>query len=95
MHQPEPVPAVCGGRGEGRSLPRPSRSSSWRRPASSFSAIGCERKSYSSREDSARKREANALIVRCWRYAGFKNSDRKVIWSEVNGESGWGASDSE
>jgi hypothetical protein len=95
MRQPEPAPAVCGGIGEGRFLPRPSRSSSSRSPASSFSAIDDERKSYSSSEDSDRKRDASALIVRCWRYEGFKNSERKEISSAVKGESGEGASKSE
>jgi hypothetical protein len=95
MRQPEPAPAVCGGIGEGRFLPRPSRSSSSRSPASSFSAIAGERKSYSSREDSDKKRDANALIVRGWRYEGFKNSERKDISSAVKGESGEGASKSE
>ena len=88
MRQPEPDPAVCGGMGEGRFLPRPSRSSSSRSPTSSFSAIARERKSYSSSEDSERKRDASALIARGWRYVGFKNSERKEIWSAVKGESG-------
>jgi hypothetical protein len=67
MRQPEPVPAVCGGMGDGRFLPRPSRSSNSRKPASSFSAIGAERKSYNSSDDSIAKRAANAFIVRFWR----------------------------
>jgi hypothetical protein len=95
MRQPEPDPALCGGIGEGRSLPRPSRSSSSRNPASSFSAIGRDRKSYSSREDSDRKRDASALIARGWRYVGFKNSERKEMWSEVKGVSGVGGASSE
>jgi hypothetical protein len=96
MRQPEPAPAVCGGMGEVRFLPRPSRSSSSRKPASSFSAIGGDRKSYSSREDSDRKRDASAFIARGWRYVGFKNSERKEMWSEVRGVSGvGGASESE
>ena len=88
MRHPEPDPAVCGGMGKGRFLPRPSRSSNSRRPASSFSAIGRDRKSYSWREDSARKRDARAFIVRGWRYVGFKNSERKEMSSAVNGEPG-------
>jgi len=87
MRHPEPEPATCGGMGKGRFVPRPSRLSSSRRPASSFSAIGGERKSYSSSEDSAKKREASAFIVRRWRYVGFTNSERKETSSAVNGES--------
>ena len=95
MRQPEPDPALCGGMGDGRFLPRPSRSSSSRSPASSFSAIGRDRKSYSSREDSDRKREASALIARGWRYVGFRNSDRKEMWSGIKGVSGVGGGASE
>jgi hypothetical protein len=90
MRQPKPAPALCGGMGEGRFLPRPSRSSNSRSPASSFSAIGRDRKSYSSREDSDRKRDASALIARGWRYVVFKNSERKETWSEVKGVPGAG-----
>lgn len=93
MRHPEPDPAIWGGMGDGRFLPRPSRSSSSRRPALSFSEIGRERKSYSSSEDSAKKREASAFIVRFWRYIGFINSERKEVSSvvsvnEVAGEGG-------
>ena len=88
MCHPEPEPATCGGMGKGRFLPRPSRSSNSRKPASSFSAIGRERKSYSWREDSAKKRDARAFIVRGWRYVGFMNSERKEMSSAVNGEPG-------
>jgi hypothetical protein len=88
--QPEPVPAVCGGIGDGRFLPRPSRSSNSRSAASSFSAIGSERNSYSSRDDSIAKRAAKALIVRCWRYAGLRNSERKETSFSDNGVSGRG-----
>jgi hypothetical protein len=57
--------------------------------------MGCDKKSYNSREDSDRKRAASALIARGWRYVVFKNSERKEIWSTVSGESGEGASKSE
>ena len=84
MRHPEPDPAIWGGMGDGRFLPTPSRSSSSRRPALSFSEIGRERKSYNSSEDSAKKREASAFIVRFWRYIGLINSERKDMSSVVN-----------
>jgi hypothetical protein len=61
MRHSEPEPATCGGMGKGRFVPRPSHLSSLRRPASSFSAIGGERKLHSSSEDSAKKREPKML----------------------------------
>jgi hypothetical protein len=61
MRHSEPEPAACGGMGKGPFVLKPSHLLSLRRPASSFSMIGGERKSHSSSEDLAKKREPKIL----------------------------------
>jgi hypothetical protein len=61
MRHSEPEPVACGGMGKGPFVPKPSHLLSLCRPASSFSAIGSERKSHSLSKDLAKKWEPKML----------------------------------